>query len=330
MVDVYRRITYYAPSDVTVLVHGETGTGKELVAQSIYRRSRRSGGPFIAVNLGSVAPTLAESELFGHVKGAFTGAHRDRRGYFEMADRGTIFLDEIGEASAVLQVKLLRVIQEGVFWPVGGDSERNTDIRIIAATNRDLRRMVGRGEFREDLYYRLAVAMIFVPPLRDRLDDLDVLTSHLLRRLARKHSVKVPVIADDAREGMRMHCWPGNVRELESCLERGLLRARGGVIRWEDLEVDISHDVIHRESPNEATTDNRRSAGSPLAHGLNATGSSNSNLLTLQALQRDHIRKALRRSGGNLTQAARLLGIPRTTLQSRLKALGIERSGQLR
>ncbi len=282
-----------AGRDVAVLVTGESGTGKELVARRLHERSQRAAGPFVAVNCAAVPEALAESELFGHERGAFTGADRVREGRFEEADRGTLFLDEVGELPASLQSKLLRVLEERVVRRLGGREERAVDVRVVAATNRDLEEEVERGEFRRDLYFRLAVVPVHLPPLRDRRGDVAVLTRHLLGVLATRHGVPVPALEPAAAEALERYSWPGNVRELRNVLERAVVVRGGAVVRVADLALPAAR------SPG---------GGVPL---------------DLDSREREAALEALRRSGGNRDAAAKLLGISVRTLYYRLRRWGI-------
>src|SRR4051794_1301255 len=229
MQEVYKAIGLVAPQDLAVLILGESGTGKELVARAVYQHSRRASGPFLAINCAAIPENLLESELFGHERGAFTGADRRRIGKFEQCSGGTLFLDEIGDMTPLTQAKILRVLQDGRFERVGGNETIRADVRVITATNRDLKRMAAAGEFRDDLYYRLSVVTIALPPLRERLEDLPVLIGHFLRRFSPELGKDVFQAAPDALELLRHYPWPGNLRELQSVLKWSLLRAQGPV-----------------------------------------------------------------------------------------------------
>ena len=290
-------IAKVAPSEATVLVRGESGSGKEVVARAIHAASARSGGPFLAVNCAALAESLLESELFGHRKGAFTGADADHEGLFEAARAGTVFLDEIGEAGAAVQAKLLRVLEARTINRVGEPRERPVDVRVVAATNRPLEQAIAAGGFREDLYYRLLVFPVDVPPLRDRADDLEPLARHFLERLGRRERA-LPA-AGLAR--LRAHAWPGNVRELRNVLERAHILAGTEPLRDEHLVLDLAPGVARDGAP----------AGD----------------LNLDENARRLVRAALERSAGNKALAARMLGITRRALYSRLKVLGLEDEG---
>ena len=291
-------------STATVLVHGESGTGKELLARVIHDESDRARGPFVAVNCAAIPETLLESELFGHEKGAFTGAAQRRVGRFERASGGTLFLDEVGDMSPAMQAKILRVLQEEEIERVGGDRPVRVDVRVVAATNRDLEVEVAAGRFREDLYYRLAVVVIHLPPLRERGGDVELLARHYLEHFARKHARAVHELDDGAVELLCAHPWPGNIRQLRNVVERALLMADGPVLLPEHL-------------PNEVRLGGPRTgAGSP--HGTEGQ------LLPLRELEHRHIRRALALARGNLGATAELLGIHRNTLRQKLRRLNGE------
>jgi DNA-binding NtrC family response regulator len=289
---LHRLIAKVAPTDSTVLVTGETGTGKELVARAIHQQSPRAERPFIAINCGSIPETLLESELFGHVKGAFTGADRDKRGLFEVAGAGTIFLDEIGEMPPSLQPKVLRVLEAREILRVGSTSPIRISARIVAATHRDLQKMIAEGKFREDLYYRLNVFRIPIVPLRDRPEDVGPIADSILERLARRLNRAVPALEPEARLALERHRWPGNVRELANLLERALILEEGGRIRRADLE-----GLIPDGQPG-ADDDLKRAR----TH-----------------FERSHIRQVLARCGGDKRRAAEILGIDLSSLYRKLE-----------
>jgi DNA-binding NtrC family response regulator len=291
-------IARVAPRDVTVLISGESGTGKERVAEAIWRASRRAGRPFVRFNCAALVAELAEAELFGHAKGAFTGAVRSRPGLFGEADGGTILLDEIGELAPALQGKLLRALQEGAVRAVGEERERNVDVRVIAATNRDLREMVARGAFREDLYYRLNVVQLRIPPLRERPEDVPVLARHFLGRFAARFGLRLPDLPEGLLDRLQAHPWPGNVRELENALESLVA-----------LSPEGSLDPSLLPGPAVA-------AAAPL--GLKQR---------VEAYERGLVAEALRSARGNRTEAARILGISRVTLHDKLNKYGLSREG---
>jgi DNA-binding NtrC family response regulator len=293
------RIDRVAPTAASVLIRGETGTGKELVARTLHRRSPRAGGPFVAFNGGAVAEGLAESELFGHEKGAFTGADRRRVGRFELADGGTLFLDEVGELAPALQVKLLRVLQERRFERVGGTATVEVDVRVVAATHRDLEQWVRDGRFREDLYYRLNVVAIEVPPLRDRPDDVPVLADLFLARYGARPGAPRPRLAPASLAALQAQPWPGNVRELENTLHRACILARGEELTVEDLDLK---DAAGGTSPDASTVDLRA---------------------TLARVERELLERAVREHGGNLSAAGRALGVERNLLRYKLRKHGL-------
>jgi len=290
MRELYDAIREVGPLDVPVLILGESGTGKELVAQALHRVSDRHEGLMVPVNCGALPDGLLESELFGHVRGAFTGAHRDRQGRFELADGGTIFLDEIGELSPAMQVKLLRVLQDGSFEPVGSEHTITVDARVVCATNRDLEADVADGSFRSDLYYRLCVVPITVPPLRERTADIPELAAHFLTRFAREHPEFDATPSAEALEALTAHRWPGNVRELENAMQYAAIRCRGSLIERRHLPPTLE------QSPAEGK------AGRPAI-----------------SLDAEAVRQALLACDGNRGDAATRLGVSRTTLWRFLK-----------
>lgn len=294
-----------APSEATVLITGESGTGKGLVARAIHANSRRSHGPLVEVNCAALPENLVETELFGHDKGAFTGAERARRGRFAQADGGTIFLDEVGELSLPMQAKLLRVLQDGQIQRVGSDQPITVDVRIIAATNRDLEGMVREGTFREDLFYRLNVVTVEMPPLRQRKEDIPVLVDHFLRSFSSKNKKTVRGITPRAMDLMLRYDWPGNVRELENVMERAVILLRGDYVTEAELPLHLQ-----RFAPPEAS---RQEDEAALENG--EPGSA----MTLAEMERRLIEKVLEETGGNKSEAARRLGITRRTLKLKLK-----------
>ncbi len=296
-----------AATDASVLISGESGTGKEAIARRIHVRSPRAEGPFVAVNCAAIPGELLESELFGHARGAFTGAVRDRLGRFRQADQGTLFLDEIGEIPLALQAKLLRALQERIVDVVGGDKPVPVDVRILAATNRDLLERIGEGTFREDLYYRLNVVEIRVPPLRERPEDIPPLVEHFLAELASDREVEVPPTVLDE---LKRRPWPGNVRELKNACERMVILCRGGEVSAADLPPPPP-----RRKGEDAATEGEEWPALP-AEGL-----------SLVDLEKRVIERALRQKGGNITQAAAFLRIPRHILVYRIEKYGIRRDG---
>lgn len=292
--DILTLIVKISPTDSTVLVTGESGTGKELVARSIWEKSRRGKRSFVALNCATFSEHLMENELFGHERGAFTSALSVQNGLVETADRGTLFLDEIGEMPFSLQAKLLRFLDAGEFRRVGGNKTLKADVRIIAATNRDLGSAIAEGSFREDLFYRLNVITVHIPPLRERRDDILPLAEHFIRKYEKKISKHIESLERTAEETLLSYDWPGNVRELENVIERAVILCDSGVITRGDLAV--------------------RTYNAPLTN----TGSSR-----LKDMEKEHILEVLRQAGGNQTQASKLLGVDRKTLYLKLKRYGI-------
>ncbi|MBD3165999.1 PAS domain S-box protein [bacterium] len=288
MLKVYDSIRELARVNVPILIQGESGTGKEMVAKALHEIGARSDRPFVPVNCGALPEGTLESELFGHVRGAFTGAIRDKKGRFELADGGILFLDEIGEVSPQLQVKLLRVLQEGSFVPVGGESSIKVDVQVVCATNRDLKEMTERGRFRVDLYYRLAVVPIRLPALRERKEDIPALVDYYLTQVSSAIGAEVVQISDDALELLQQYSWPGNVRELRNAIQYGIIKTRSGVIDAAHLPPEI------RNTEEESLP--KSSVGRPLK------------------LQADRVEQVLTDVDGNKAKAARILGVSRTTL----------------
>ncbi|MCP3951806.1 MAG: PAS domain S-box protein [Desulfobacterales bacterium] len=286
MLHVFQQIKDVAAYDYPVHVYGETGTGKELVAAAIHSESPRNGGPFVPINCGALPESLIESELFGHVKGSFSGAIRDKKGRFELSDKGTIFLDEVAELSKLMQVKLLRFLQDGTFERVGGEKTQKVDVRVISATNKDLMQEIREERFREDLYYRLNVIPVNLPPLRERRTDIPLLVSHFLKEAGRRNSSPVPTITDDALGSLMDHEWPGNVRELQNAVQFAIVKSTRDIIKKGDLPPEIS-----RLKSGEMPHQNR------------------SGKLDIESVQ-----TALKTTGGNKAKAAKLLGVGRATL----------------
>jgi two-component system nitrogen regulation response regulator GlnG len=319
---VYKAIGRVAPTNATVLILGESGTGKELVARAVYQHSKRADKPFLAINCGAIPETLLESERFGHEKGAFTGADRQRIGKFEQCSGGTLLLDEVSELPLLAQVKLLRVLQEQRFERVGGTETIQTNVRLLAATNADLEKLVAAGKFRSDLFFRLNVFFIKIPALRDRGDDLEMLTDFYLSRFARELDRPLPVVPQETRDALRQYYWPGNVRELQSILKQALLQMGGAV-----LLPDFLPAWIRSPTPPPPT------AGAvPAASALDwnrfvterlEAGSRDLYAECLTVMERQLLTLALERTGGNQLRAAELLGITRGSLRHKLRALGI-------
>lgn len=297
MLELQEMISYVAPTEATVLITGESGTGKELVAAELHANSERKDGPFIRVNCAALAESLLESELFGHEKGAFTGADRERDGKFVQATGGTLFLDEIGETSQAMQVKLLRVLQEQELQRVGGEKTIFTDARIIAATNRDLEEEVRKGNFREDLYYRLNVVTVHVPPLRERGDDVSLLVQFFVEKFAAKNRREVTGITSECLQLLTAYQWPGNVRELENAIERGVILMRGEYLTEKSLPLPI-----------------QKQGGQSEVAAVQGT--------SLEEVEKTQILKTIEETGGNKSEAARRLGITRKTLQNKLQKYG--------
>jgi DNA-binding NtrC family response regulator len=290
MIEIYKLIGVLAENRATVLIRGETGTGKECIARAIHFNSPHSGEPFVAVNCTAITETLLGSELFGHVKGAFTGAVESRRGYFELAGEGTVFLDEIGDMGPELQSKFLRVLEEREFYPVGGERPRSTKARIIAATHRPLEELVRDGSFREDLYFRLKVVEIQVPPLRERKGDVLLLAKHLLSKIGRKLHRELKGVSDEAMEVLESYEWPGNVRELENTLTRAAVLARGPIIGADQISL-AAIPTRRRDEGAEGPRDD-----------------------SLEAVEAAHVQRILNETGGNKRRTARILGISRPRL----------------
>jgi len=298
--DVFSKIPRIASSDASVLITGESGTGKELVARAIHNRSRRKDGSFVAINCSAIPETLIESELFGHERGAFTGAHHQRKGRMELAHRGTLFLDEIGELAPTLQVKLLRFLDDREVERLGGSRPIRVDVRVIAATNRNVRHAVRQGTFRQDFYHRIGVVEIELPALREREGDIEYLANFFLRSLAHEHQKKLSGFAPSAIKALHGHSWPGNVREMQNRISRAVLLARGPKVTRIDLELNT------RVSPYD---------GMKLREAR-------------EAVETELIKKSMKRQGGNLSRMAAELGISRPALYEMMARLGIERRGK--
>jgi DNA-binding NtrC family response regulator len=314
MQEVFRLVEQVAPARSTVLITGESGTGKELIAKAIHEASTRAGRPFVTVNSSNIPSELLESELFGHTRGAFTGAIAAKKGLFEVADGGSIFLDEIGDIPPETQVRLLRVIQEREFTPLGDTTPRRVDVRIIAATNIDLKEAVRQGSFREDLYYRLAVVPIELPPLRDRIEDILPLAQHFIQKYNEENARNVSEqLAPEVLALLESYSWPGNVRELENTIERAVVIAPGNEITKECLRTEISDpkSVVsgHQDGASNA-------AVSDIGRGINFYEE-------VRRFEIDLIRRALEQTGGHQSRAARLLGMNATTLNSKIKTYNI-------
>jgi DNA-binding NtrC family response regulator len=307
MHEAFELIGCVAPTNTTVLIEGETGTGKEEIARAIHAASRR-GGPLVAVNCAALPETLLESELFGHEKGAFTGAVGQRRGRFELADKGTIFLDEVGDIPPAMQAKLLRVLQERRFERVGGTDSIEVDVRVLAATNRSLQKLVEQGQFREDLYYRLNVVKIAVPPLRERTEDIPLLAAHFCQKYVRPGE-PIPVLASEALERLLAHPWPGNVRELENAIERACVTTREPVIRAHDLPQEIV-------CTGNGATDLKVDLSRPLPEQLDTL---------ISGFEENYLRGALAKCRGHIGNCARVSGLSRRSVTQKISRYGIDK-----
>lgn len=303
MREIFQTVMRVAPTRTTVLLAGESGVGKDMIARAIHQHSPRKNGPFVKINCTALPENLMESELFGYEKGAFTGANASKPGKFEQADKGTVFLDEIGDVPTNIQVKLLRVLQEREFERLGSNVTRSVDVRVIAATNVDLRAALEQGRFREDLYYRLNVVPISVPPLRERKEDIPFLAMHFVKKLAKDLGSSVEQISPAAMDRLVAYSWPGNVRELENTIERSMVLAGGNVLEHDDIRIE------NIRQPAAAITQQQ----ALLPEGV-----------TLEQWEQSMIREAMRRANGNKSQAARLLGLTRNALRYRLSQMGME------
>jgi len=301
MQEVLATVERVAPTNATVLLGGESGVGKDLIGRAIHEKSRRASGPFVKINSTAIPETLLESELFGYEKGAFTGANATKRGKFEMADKGTLFLDEIGDVPPAVQVKLLRVLQEREFERLGGTRTLKVDVRLIAATNRDLREALEQRTFREDLYYRLNVVPIDIPPLREHKEDIPDLVKLFLSRFAAESGKQITGVSPEAMQTLTGHYWPGNVRELQNVIERACALATGSQLEPADIRLDA-----------------------PRAKAANSSEPVLPDGMTLEQWEDEIIREALRKADGNKSQAARMLGLSRNALRYRLSKIGID------
>ena len=313
MQEVFKTIGQLAGTNATALITGESGTGKELVARAIYHHSDRSEQPFVAVNCAAIPENLLESELFGHEKGAFTGASTQRIGKFEQCDGGSIFLDEIGDMTLPTQTKILRVLQDGIFERVGGNESVQVDVRLITATNKPLDEAVEQKDFREDLFYRLNVVRVALPPLRDRSEDIPLLVDYFLQRFAENEP---PAVQPEAMTLLKNHNWPGNVRELENAIRRALVMTKTGAIQPDTLPPEITQP----DTPVEESSDDLSS----LAQKLFKWARANPDLHVIPTVERELIINALRETGGNQVQTAKLLGITRATLRKRIEKFNIK------
>jgi DNA-binding NtrC family response regulator len=325
--EVFKQIGQFAATDATVLITGESGTGKELVARAIYHHSDRSQKPFLAVNCAAIPEQLLESELFGHERGAFTGAATQRIGKFEQCNGGVIFLDEIGDMTPMTQTKVLRVLQSGQFERVGGNATITVDVRVLAATNKHLEQAVAARQFREDLFYRLHVVRIHMPPLRERKEDIPVLVNYFLNRFAREQGREPKSIASNAVKAFEKYHWPGNVRELENALRRVLVVSQGDVVLLEDLPREIAGESS-ASAPLPGVTmpsDEAAQDVASLARQFFQWARRDPKLKVLPAVERELVIQALKETSGNQVHAAKLLGITRATLRKRVEKFGIQR-----
>ena len=329
MQNVFKLVGQLAASDATALITGESGTGKELVARAIYRHGRRSGQPFLAINCAAIPENLLESELFGHEKGAFTGATAQRIGKFEQCDKGTIFLDEIGDMSLATQTKILRVLQSGTFERVGGNGPIKADVRVIAATNKPLEQAVAAKQFREDLFYRLNIVRVQIPPLRERREDIRLLVNYFLKKFAEGQGQRPRSISPEVVQALEHYHWPGNVRELENVIQRAIVVAKGDAILLSDLSSEIlsggpagqEKDVSAR--PAAAAVDAAAADMAGLARTLFRWARQDGKLRVIPAVERQLIIEALAETRGNQVQAAKLLGITRATLRKSVEKFNI-------
>jgi DNA-binding NtrC family response regulator len=326
MAALFAQIAKVAPTRTRVLITGESGTGKELIARAIHRSSPLADKPFVKVNCAAIPPELIESELFGHERGAFTGATARKRGLFEIADGGTIFLDEIGDMIASAQAKVLRVLQSGEFTRVGGEQTLKVDVRVVAATNRDLQAAVAAGQFREDLYFRLAVVPLRAPPLRDRADDVPLLCSAFVEQSCRENGMKVKTISDDALALLATYPWPGNVRELRNVIERLV------ILSEESIGVGDLPEEIVAEASRKGREAAAAAAGGAVAALPKVELPAEARALPLREfrdhMEREYIRMKLDENGWNISRTATLLGIERTNLHKKMRALGLSRDSQ--
>jgi two-component system nitrogen regulation response regulator GlnG len=324
MQEVFKLIGQLAMSDATALITGESGTGKELIARAIYGHSKRSDKPFLAINCAAIPENLLESELFGHEKGAFTGAANQRIGKFEQCNGGTLFLDEIGDMTAATQTKILRVLQNGTFERVGGNQPIKVDVRIIAATNKLLEQAVAEKQFREDLFYRLNVVRLRVPPLRERRPDIPLLVDYFLQKFAAKNKQPVKAVTDETLRALQNYDWPGNVRELENVVHRALVVSKGDAILSADLPEEISRQPrAEMREPGAPALDAASVAiagdTASIARTLFDMARRDPKLKVIPFLEREMVIHALKETKGNQVQAAKILGITRATLRKRIE-----------
>ena len=336
MQQVFKMIGQVAGTDATALITGESGTGKELVARAIYHHSNRNNQPFLAVNCAAIPEQLLESELFGHERGAFTGATLQRVGKFEQCNGGTLFLDEIGDMTPATQTKILRVLQSGTFERVGGNTPLRVDVRIIAATNKPLEEAVAARQFREDLFYRLNVVRIHIPPLRERREDVRLLVNYFLKKFARDEETAPKSISTGVVKALEAYHWPGNVRELENVVRRALVVAKGDAILLSDLPTEIvgQNSAASASAPISSAPGTVGDAGATdvvsLTRKLFQWARKDPKLKLIPAVERELVLQALKETSGNQVQAAKLLGITRATLRKRIEKFGIQRELSLK
>jgi two-component system response regulator AtoC len=328
MQEVFKLIGRVAEQDVTVLISGESGTGKELVARAIHHHSRRRDKPFMAVNCAAIPDALFESELFGYERGAFTGAYRTHAGKFERCHGGTLLFDEIGDMSLGTQAKLLRVLQDGELERLGGTETVKVDVRVLAATNKNLEEEVERGRFREDLYYRLKVISIELPPLRERLDDVPALVNYFVGRFAQEYGKTAHYLADEAIERLRSHNWPGNVRELENCLRRAVLMCKGDVLRAEHVEFEGDQEEAAAPGSHGKLIAGLQERVAGLVSEILQRADKRARANLIDLVEAALVDRALRQCGYNQVRAARMLGISRNTLRHRMKKYLIQPPGE--
>ncbi|MCB2193172.1 MAG: sigma-54 dependent transcriptional regulator [Deltaproteobacteria bacterium] len=308
MTEVFDLVRTVGPTDASVLIHGETGTGKELLARALHAESPRATGPLVCINCAALTESLLEAELFGYVKGAFTGASGDKKGRLELADGGTLFLDEIGHMSLALQAKLLRFLQERTFEPVGGHTPRRVDVRLLAATNLDLNQLIEKGKFLGDLVYRIEVIGLDLPPLRQRSEDIPLLVKYFVERMSQRYSKPVVGVSPRAMQALMEHPWPGNVRQLENVIARAVILSKSQRLGWEDFS-----DLLGDEEPTSPSPGG-------IISGLPEEGA------TIKDMERELIEKTLAQCGGNKSQAAKRLGISRKGLYEKLERYGVGES----
>lgn len=329
---MFKLIGQVAEKDVSVLIAGESGTGKELVARAIYHHSHRQDRPFLAVNCAAIPDTLFESELFGYERGAFTGADRGRIGRFERCDSGTLFFDEIGDMSLSMQSKVLRVLQEGEFERLGGNETIRVDVRVLAATNKDLESAVEQGKFREDLYWRLKVISIDLPPLRKRLDDIPLLVDYFVGRYAEEYGKSVRYVSEGAIRKLQSYAWPGNVRELENCMKRAVILCKGDFILDEHIELEGADEESLQAETCDQLVKNLRDRLEDLVPDILRLSQQKAHANIMELVEETLVARALKEYEFNQVRAARMLGISRNTLRHRMKkyeiGLPVKEEGQ--